>query len=1113
MKQSRNLTTGQFSDDVKNAVRSSYNVEALPRLTGDWNLNRYYKPTADNIPSEDDEGFDIEAFPIESIYAPQRPTKGIAKALVGQAVAGRSYQRPNSAKFYVGSTDDVYQYWTSPEPTDATGTFRIHSDSKTIVRPHVLYPQVLKVNKIVVKMENTWATPNSYNILIRNNIVANRAAKDGWTAIGGTSPKIENDGTVTLYYNGTTWSTTRPDNLVLTDVSGIMVEVRTLKGGVKRDGTTTVYEKRGKDANGNPTTEPVEYNTTGAKSNFNLIAIEPHIEIDLTDRVVIVNDTFDMSESSQLYPIGTITTNQATISLANDDGLFNNENPASEFAGIVEPNVHFTLEYIYDIAGTPHSVQGFEMYATQWSGQSNETVDVSLEDSSKFLKEIKPRPALYEGKSFTEIVWRILDSVGFVDYEITEEDRVIEHTIPFFWTDGVKTAWELLDELAQATQSAIYFDSYGMLQVRTREAAFRDLDTPDWILRGEKSGTELADIIDEGLDISEEYEANKIDVTYKATKWKVSRRGKPALSKVWEPDTENVVLRSTPLVKTLNASEDKIWIDQKIVKIWPFVGKVNIEGEMIEYDGKQYVYYTGTGDGTKNWAIVKDDDERKKYANKSPDRLRSKNHYTGGLKIKERAIWNTEQRPHEVDVNNWNTRMTIATETTAASTDNPKGFNFNKKQSTVTIDTPGAMKDANDTFIVSRGGTTAAGYKVMGTKFRFKKDANSGTQRGGFGFSLDAQDDGYYVEATLTNKLDGRTRSSRNEIGLYSRNGKKWTLLDKAPPMAIAHDNWYELDAYIDRSGAQDVITVWLNGTKVAEATTTAGTKRADTAKMAMYARGRTKIEFEYIYGVNRNMTIPADDFGFYDLKYGGMRGGMWEREIVWRLKTRWKKISKKKSKKETYRWNAYMFDEFGPYVHEVREFDVKFEPNPVQYASLFSTNEWYAAPIEFNSNPFGAKFIIANVGRENAILHGEDSLIFGSIDRSVNQVLVVLGRNLQIEDDEKIKRKNAKAIRSRGPIEVELSSDWIQSKGMARDIANWMVKHWSEGVDEVTVEIFGNPLIEIGDVVGIEFPDKFMTAATHKYFVVGTSNDFESGVGTTLTLRRVRTAVDSDIS
>jgi hypothetical protein len=74
----------------------------------------------------------------------------------------------------------------------------------------------------------------------------------------------------------------------------------------------------------------------------------------------------------------------------------------------------------------------------------------------------------------------------------------------------------------------------------------------------------------------------------------------------------------------------------------------------------------------------------------------------------------------------------------------------------------------------------------------------------------------------------------------------------------------------------------------------------------------------------------------------------------------------------------------------------------------------------------------------------------------------------------------------------------------MANIIAEWIKDHWGDGTEEYSVEVFGNPLIELGDVVAVDYARKFMTAATHKFFVTGTSTNFEQGVKTTLTLRRV---------
>lgn len=190
--------------------------------------------------------------------------------------------------------------------------------------------------------------------------------------------------------------------------------------------------------------------------------------------------------------------------------------------------------------------------------------------------------------------------------------------------------------------------------------------------------------------------------------------------------------------------------------------------------------------------------------------------------------------------------------------------------------------------------------------------------------------------------------------------------------------------------------------------------------------------------------------------------------------------------------------------MHEIREFDVVFDPAPVLHSRLYMTNDWSSVCTEYKANPFGAKFILANTNRVNAVVNGEDTVRYGSTDRAVNMVLTALGRTVVIDDAETITIKDDAAIQKRGKIESEINSPWIQHKSMARDIGKWIRKHWSTGSDVVQATIFGNPLIEIGDVIDVSFARKNMSTTTHKYFVVGTSSTFKNGIETVLTLRRV---------
>jgi hypothetical protein len=1113
MKKSRNLTTGLFTDDVKNHLRTAYNVNAGVSLVADWNWNRYANPTATNTPSEDTSGFDIESFPIESIVEPLRPSKGIAKALVGQAVVAPGYIHAHDPRFYTGDRDDTYKYWTCG-PSTSTG-------SLANCKPRVTYDRVVQANKIVIKFENTWATPENWSV----NIASAQATNPVFDkTINGSNITIQNNGIAVLIFNGTAWvdsATFNSNNGYIdhspgatTDLYAIELRVTSLKQGYTRDGNVMGYYDGSEESNW--------INTTGDNANFNLIAIEAHLEQNLTKRLVSVSDTFDFTEKSFLYPIGTITTNTAEITLSNEDGWLNPENTdlGNPFVGLIEPNCEFDLKYTFDINGVIHSVQQFKMYANNWSVGDGE-VSVALEDYSKYLKEIKPRAFMVEGKTSTELVWRVLDSVGFVDYGIQEEDLEQDSIIPVFWTDGQMTVWEILDELAQGTQTAIYFDEAGRLQVRQRASAYKETVSTDWTLKGNTplvGELDLPDIIE--WNPSDELGANKIEVKYQNAKWKMNSMGKPAMGKVWEPENDTLVVRSTALRQSFNIGDTVFFIDQKDIDIWPYDGFVQIDAEILEYKGKQFVYFTYdttydpvTGkptytNETRHVDIVNSEWAMKQKNRLTPPKRRHKNHFTGGFGVVNRGLYNTIEDNHSVDIAGWDAKMELNGRTGGTIKDTPPGLRHLKKESLLQINTPPAMKDEDDTFWATRGGPNSTGYKVYGTRLKFDKDKSASTQVAGMCFNNSGtRENGYYVEIRLTSSMDSKKRKIYSEVVTYSRVNGRWKILDKGTATAIGRGIWYDVDIYKTDESGQHRLTVFVNGHKVSSVKTTVDTKHANNGIIGLYARGKTNVQFEYAYAVAfDDISEPIDNYGFFDLKYGGVRGNQWLKEYVWKTGSRADKLVERGSEKEkAKRRNKYIFDEFGPYVHEVRKFDVKFDPVPVRYSYLFSTNEWFSTLVQYTGDPMGAKFIIANTSRENAILHGEDNLIYAGASAGVNQVCVVLGQVLEVTDEETIKRENKPSILARGEIPVELSNRWIQSKSMAVSLADWIASHWSDLVDEVSVEIFGNPILELGDLVDVAYDRVDAAPSTHRYWIVGISTSFESGIKTTLTLRRQR--------
>jgi hypothetical protein len=146
----------------------------------------------------------------------------------------------------------------------------------------------------------------------------------------------------------------------------------------------------------------------------------------------------------------------------------------------------------------------------------------------------------------------------------------------------------------------------------------------------------------------------------------------------------------------------------------------------------------------------------------------------------------------------------------------------------------------------------------------------------------------------------------------------------------------------------------------------------------------------------------------------------------------------------------------------------------------------------------------LANTARVNAIANGEDTLSFGA-DNPVEQKLLVYGRLVSRDEEQTVTVKNDAAVNRRGTVEVDVTSDWIQSKTAAQEIANWITQNWGGGSDEIKITAFGNPLIQLGDLVAIQYPAKSMTYAKNKYFVVGVENSYDGGLETNVTLRRAK--------
>ncbi|AXH67257.1 minor tail protein [Streptomyces phage Wofford] len=1055
---------------VNKQLKEGLAVTAKPLLIAEWNQNRYagIEKVSDSLTSWDDG--EPEYYPLDSIVEPLRPSKkGIVKARASvEGIVSEYSDRPGGKRFYLADVEDTYKYWTSHKPSYlSSGLIKFPGP----VRPYVIYKNACWTNKIHMLFETSAAWPVDFDIDI---------TLDGtnWTTVSGDIIP-DADGKVVIYRqsNGT-WSTTvNRDNPI--KIKGVRLNVNTI----------SVVGKY-----------------------LELIEISARLELDLTSTLISSDYSFNMSDTSFLTPLGNASSNTASIELSNIDRRYDNDNASSMFYGLIDKNVKMTYSIGIDespVGGSGFTyIRQFTMFTDSWSGQGQETCNVSLKDASKFMQEIKPQKMFFENMTLGKIVWQLCDVIGFTDYNYDKLDDDKATVVPYFWTDGEKTIWEIFSNLAVTTQSAIYFDEFGILQVLTRDRAYNLGNPVVWQLDGLKVGTKQPDIIE--VNQTYDFEANDVTVRYNKTSISDMVGRVPKMDIVWQPEGD-VVLRSSQLRESMDSTQEFIRMTGSEAASWPYSGIIECEGELIRYDAKGYWYYNKSGVAT--FKAIKSSDEKKQIDEElSSPELKFKNYFSGWMRVSERGLWNTYPTSHKNDASGYaikvaNYRGVYKTWT--------GGFVHNKDQSTISLK---ATKETNPNtcYVVSRGSSNDRNIWYVGTRVRFR---DSGYSKGeaGVAFNLGDKDAGYYLELTRTDRLPGG-RKYQHEVSFFVRrsNGKIERFgpdKGKGVAMAISKNVWYDIDICIrmengvyGEPGAYvgHVIEVSINGLTKMTFTIPREKKLTMNSRFGVFTKGNTHADFEYLYGNGTTENLRLDTSNMFDRIRGGIVATQADRE--WVYATRWvSRIIKKKKQKVLDKYAQRFFDDFGPICHEMREFDVTFEKFPSVHSNIYFSNTTQVACPEYSSDPFGSKFILANTYRSNAVLNGEDTLTFG-VDNPVTQQLMIYGRTVNKEDEKTIVVKNDEAIRRRGSVETEVQSEWIQTEAAAKALGDWIVKHWANGCDEIEVTTFGNPLLQVGDIVSVNYPQKGMNPVTHRYFIVGIRRGFNGGFDDTeLTLRRVK--------
>jgi hypothetical protein len=1058
---------------AQNTVTREGAIRIATRVYAEWEYNRFTVPTVTVTPSQaGNDEWAVTYGDVSTIALPNRPRTGIAKARSENSVKplGEFRDTPQAARFYPSSPNDLYKYWSSVQRSRLAQTAGGYNFDEPI-KITVMYPEDVVTNKLVVGFETSYAKPTSFSIQYTVN-------GTDWV-LASTNPALGANGITELYHSSLGWDVEQNlENPII--IKGVRLNV---------------------------------YSMNGPYKHLDVLQLGARLHNDLTDVTESYQISQEVSDRSFIAPMGQASSNTATITLSNIDGRFNNQNEESLYYGMIDKKVRFTIDF-----GINTQSQGgvgiewtreFTGWSDSWGSALQSSIDVDLKDSSVYLQEQDMPTMFLEGMTAGAIVWAIMDKMGMANYAYARATNDFGQIIPFFWPGEEQTVWECIAELAQATQTAVFFDEYDVMQIRARRAMYADKQV-DWNFDAVQNGQKQPDII--SMEFNNDLEVNKVDVNYKPAAYSDFNKGLPKMETVWEPEDDTVLLRSSGLVRDLTREGNEMWIKQADAIKWPFTSLVNIRGEIMRYKGKEYGYHEGTVYKTK---IVYTQDEVNALDQMS-ETLYWKNSYTGKFIVTERQLFGSGWSNHLVEPDFTDMITTM---------DNIVFYPYNG----------GARNVVNGVLGVGNIGANPLQYhyvkagskisapvtndrpKYYGARIRFPS-VGLPNAVAGIVFEGDYGDTGYYIELATTENVDNTGRQQHELCCrvMPANAGMYWATAEggdnRGYKAGILRDVWYDLDAKIERLNNDDVrITAYLNGVlqgawQVKSAQQPAG----NAGTFGMHVRAITYAEFEYVYGFSTyaNEIVPQDPdkSSVLDLLKGGYSSGFIEKEVKYNFRL----INPAHITAGGAMYYPQIINdanfaiyEFGPVVHELREFDVQFkeESRPVGHSNILVSNEEVEI-IAYESDAFGARFLLANASRKDEVVKGEDQI---DGDTTVSHVILIYGRSVYQEEEKTITKSDLPSIRKTGVTKTQVESRYIQTDEMAAELGQWIVDLWASGVDEIELTIFANPFLQLGDLVTMNFPVKGMLPSTHKYFVTAISKEMQEGYTMKVTLRRAK--------
>ena len=1076
---------------VKDIIEQNTTIEANVGCTIEYNMNSM----VDNITVTPVDGW-VKAdgskpykklFPASSVVKPYRPVGAGVKYAVFGDVSTKTWQDPKNVDYglnyrtYYPGIDTYYKYHLTQKGVGADIT--------------ISYPQTILTNKIIVRFEISHSIPATWTVFKEGNVQLATGSSSAIKQFTTSGTKNYDAGTLTLYYNGTSWTTTEPSTI------SSPVPITSLKL------------------------------TTSAVTNAHVGVIElsPRWIADLTDHMINFSTSQESSTSADdILPVGKVSANSMSASLISyesprkiisyDKGTALSSSYLYMYKGAeLKPyiKVYYSSGPFSDSKGAHQRVKQGTFYIDSWNTSEFGNINLTALDGAKALQDIIVPGMVCKDTSAIGIIRRLLDNVGFTNYNInykptvgTIKDESILSPI-YWWTDDTESVWNAIQELCRDSQMVATFDENNVLQFYTRDYLFSQT-TAHWNFKYAKDGNILPNIM--SLSKTDLPAINQVKILWNpVTASELLGNAQP----LWKSGSSFLGAYSlnTALSQTTGAGEyislSPILVNQEQKQIiYSYSGYLVIDSEIIEYDAIEYEYVNTSL--TKSLILIEQQSDLQKIANSITTTLPANKAIgqTGRIRIKTRGALGTVAAAHTAAGSGakvgWSgydnifrvngdplppsstpsdILASVATPPSLDSvptTTNSSVKEIQKSLFKITSDSTNknlysvAVKDMNIDDSV---------YYTFGTGMFFKSTVKDVSAAGGIGFFTSPNgDDGYYVSLETTANL--AKSGADKSLGVFKvKNGIMTSLTDSQSDTNktlafLSGSTSYKVDIRVKHDTINGVIAidVFINGFRITAAD--ADDIIVPTSNIAIYSRTGSTF-FDYVYAIPLNKD--QYDKGLFKRTNDG-RFGSTTLSFLYG--------DKLASNSDNTGVPGGAIDEFGTVARELKKINIKYDERPAFPAFASVGLSQYVEVLGSRLTSFGAEVYVINNAGTFVPLSDSEFASFNILGNTVVQP----GANEYLD-------KTINEFTS--PEQATFESVWIQTESDAKHLSKWIKNQWSKKQSVCELEIFANPLISVGDLVTINYPANGFDG-TQKFIVSNINNTFEGGLNTKITARSI---------